>query len=184
MSLKRAFSRERCLWREDVSGDTSLEKRCLWRKDVRDVAGYQLECLHGRHRIQAGREFLSPRNKWWAVDLYLAGIEISFNDLTYLTFVLLDTNIALKRCLIEEYSNEEKPTDGEIYRKIREYHFQRNFSFEMRWWACLKGNRTKNLKGLLRNYELTAAFDSLLDIPGLDDGMMLTMLYTIMALKC
>jgi hypothetical protein len=148
-------------------------------------AGYQLECLHGRHRIQAGREFLSPSNKWWAVDLYLAGItKTSSKDLTCLTFVLVDTNIALKRCLIEEYSNEEKPTDGEIYRKIREYHFQRNFSFEMRWWARLRGNRTKNLKGLLRNYELTAAFDSLLDIPGLDDGMMLTTLHTMMALKC
>ena len=36
--------------------------------------GYQLECLHGRHRIQAGREFLLPRDKWWAVDLYLAGM--------------------------------------------------------------------------------------------------------------
>jgi hypothetical protein len=147
--------------------------------------GYQLECLHGRHRIQAGREFLSPRDKWWAVDLYLAGIiKISFKDLTCLTFVLVDTNTALKRCLIEEYSNEEKPTDGEIYRKIREYHFQRNISFEMRWWARLKGNRTKNLKGLLRNDDLTAAFDSLLDIPGLDDGMMLTTLHTMMALKC
>lgn len=35
--------------------------------------GFQLECLHGRHRIQAGREFLSPRDKWWTVDLYLSG---------------------------------------------------------------------------------------------------------------
>jgi hypothetical protein len=32
-----------------------------------------LECLHGRHRIQAGREFLSPRDKWWIADLYLSG---------------------------------------------------------------------------------------------------------------
>ena len=36
-------------------------------------AGFQLQCLHGRHRIQAAREFLSPRDKWWAVDLYLSG---------------------------------------------------------------------------------------------------------------
>jgi hypothetical protein len=35
--------------------------------------GHRLECLHGRHRIQAGREFLSPSEKWWTVDLYLAG---------------------------------------------------------------------------------------------------------------
>ena len=96
-------------------------------------ARYQLKCLHGRHRIQVGKEFLSLRNKWWAVDLYLAGIiKTSSKDLTCLTFVLVNTNIALKRCLIKEYSNKEKPTNNKIYRKIREYHFQRNFSFEMR----------------------------------------------------
>ncbi len=27
-------------------------------------AGYQLECLHGRHRIQAGKEVLPPADKW------------------------------------------------------------------------------------------------------------------------
>jgi len=36
--------------------------------------GYQLQCLHGRHRIQAAREFLLPKDKWWTVDLYLAGM--------------------------------------------------------------------------------------------------------------
>jgi len=40
-------------------------------------AGYQLKCLHGRHRVQAGREFLPPRDKWWTVDLYLAGMSTS-----------------------------------------------------------------------------------------------------------
>lgn len=36
--------------------------------------GHRLDCLHGRHRIQAGKEFLPTRDKWWTVDLYLAGI--------------------------------------------------------------------------------------------------------------
>ena len=35
--------------------------------------GYQLHCLHGRHRIEAAREALTPRDRWWTVDLYLAG---------------------------------------------------------------------------------------------------------------
>ena len=40
---------------------------------------HPLDCLHGRHRIQAGKEFLSARDKWWTADLYLAGImESSF----------------------------------------------------------------------------------------------------------
>ena len=33
----------------------------------------RLECLHGRHRIHAGKEILSTGDKWWTVDLYLAG---------------------------------------------------------------------------------------------------------------
>lgn len=46
-------------------------------------AGYQLNCLHGRHRIQAGKEVLPRGDKWWTVDLYLAGkIKLfhEFND--------------------------------------------------------------------------------------------------------
>jgi hypothetical protein len=36
--------------------------------------GYKLECLHGRHRIQAAKQALLPPDKWWTVDLYLAGM--------------------------------------------------------------------------------------------------------------
>ena len=36
--------------------------------------GHRLECLHGRHRIQAGKEFLPARDQWWTVDLYLTGM--------------------------------------------------------------------------------------------------------------
>jgi hypothetical protein len=36
-------------------------------------ANLRLKCLHGKHRIQAGREFLSPRDMWWIADLYLSG---------------------------------------------------------------------------------------------------------------
>lgn len=37
---------------------------------LRFPSGFQLECLHGQHRIQAAREFLPPNDKWWTVDLY------------------------------------------------------------------------------------------------------------------
>ncbi len=36
----------------------------------------RLTCLHGRHRIQAARETLSPNDAWWTVDLYLTGMSI------------------------------------------------------------------------------------------------------------
>ncbi|KAH6670148.1 hypothetical protein B0J14DRAFT_112537 [Halenospora varia] len=126
--------------------------------------GFKLDYLHGLHRIEAAREFLLPTDKWWTVDLYLS-----------------DLGADLKTCLIEEYSNEEKPTDGEIYRKIRQY--EHNLSFKRRWQARLKGNRAKNLHTLLGDEELTEAFDDLLVIYGLwDDGMMLTTLHKIMAM--
>ncbi|KFX95974.1 hypothetical protein V490_03610 [Pseudogymnoascus sp. VKM F-3557] len=128
---------------------------------------FHLECLHGRHRIEAGREFLDPGDDWWTVDLYLS-----------------DLNVDLKTCLVEEYSNEEKPSDGEIYYKMRRYHFQRNFSFEMRWKARLRGKRQQYLLTLTRNEAMTAAFDDLLDIPGLWGGMKITTLHKMMALKC
>ena len=138
-----------------------------------------LEYLHGCHRIQAGKEYLSPIEKWWIVDLYLS-----------------DINYELKTFLIEEYANEEKPYDSEIYRKIREYNSLLTnvdyvilsaicHSLEMRWWARLKGNREANLKGLIGNSRLTSVFDALSRIPGLcDSGMRITTLHTVMAMRC
>jgi Protein of unknown function (DUF3723) len=41
--------------------------------ELRLSSGGQIPCLHGKHRIQAGRECLSAREKWWVADLYLAG---------------------------------------------------------------------------------------------------------------
>ncbi|CAD6446248.1 f68f9563-ded7-4069-bc2f-2a3b06713e93 [Sclerotinia trifoliorum] len=104
-------------------------------------SNYQLTCLHGRHRILAAREILPPANAWWTVDLYLT-----------------DTNPEARRTLIEEYSNEKKPSDGEIYRKVRQYERE--------------------------DGELTAAFDKLLDIPGLWSGMRISTLHKLLDMKC
>ena len=41
--------------------------------------GYELECLHGKHRIQAAKQALLPHDMWWVVDLYPSGmIDYSF----------------------------------------------------------------------------------------------------------
>ena len=34
---------------------------------------FKLECLHGRHRIEAAKLALLPSDRWWTVDLYHAG---------------------------------------------------------------------------------------------------------------
>ena len=43
---------------------------------LRFPARHRLTCLHGRHRIQAARETLPPKDAWWTVDLYLASMSI------------------------------------------------------------------------------------------------------------
>ena len=39
---------------------------------------YKLICLHGQHRVEAAKRWgkLSPKDRWWAVDLYLEGVVI------------------------------------------------------------------------------------------------------------
>ena len=48
----------------------------------------------------------------------------------------------------------------------------------------MRGQRAENLTTLLRDDELTDAFDALLIIPGVWDGMMITTLHKMMAMKC
>ncbi|KAG9229518.1 hypothetical protein BJ875DRAFT_355158, partial [Amylocarpus encephaloides] len=128
-----------------------------------------IECLRGRHRIEAGKVWLPPTEKWWIVDLYLSGISFELETL-----------------LVEEYANEEEPCDSEIYRKIREYY--------LTYYLCkprnalvarFNPNREKRLRGLFRNRMLTAGFDALSKIPGLfDASMMVTTLHTVLATRC
>lgn len=90
----------------------------------------------------------------------------------------------LAQNLLEQHTNDEKPSDGEAYRKIRLYHSKRDIKSEAKWKACLRGCRLKNLNELLADDELTAAFDSLLCIPGIWYGMRLTTLQKMMAMGC
>lgn len=43
------------------------------RPELQLPSGFLLKCLHGRHRVQAGREMTLPQ-LWWTVDLYQAGM--------------------------------------------------------------------------------------------------------------
>ena len=61
------------LERSDLSASALSRTQNGYYPELRLARGARLECLHGKHRIQAGREYLSPRDKWWIVDLYLVG---------------------------------------------------------------------------------------------------------------
>ncbi|KAJ6102590.1 hypothetical protein N7486_005017 [Penicillium sp. IBT 16267x] len=129
----------------------------------------QVLCLHGQHRLRAAEDVLAPSEQWWTVDLYL-------NDISY----------DLRNTLIDEYSNEKMPSDGEIYRKLRQYQNEHNAPFQKRWWARLSENKAKRLRQLMSpdNVDICAAFDALLPIPGLWDGMSIGSLNRVLALKC
>ncbi|KIW30935.1 uncharacterized protein PV07_02626 [Cladophialophora immunda] len=120
--------------------------------------GYQLRCLDGQSRALAAAKVLPVADRRWIVDLYAA-------DLTE----------ELRTILVEEYSNEDRLHPGEIYRKLRLYHLQRdlridNWWFEKRCWARLSAHGRRNVKQLLRHREITAACDALLDVVGLWSG--------------
>ncbi|PGG96174.1 hypothetical protein AJ79_09706 [Helicocarpus griseus UAMH5409] len=127
-----------------------------------------LRGLHGRHRVQAGSELLPPLDRWWTVDLYLD-----------------DVGDNLRTALIEEYANQKKPTDGEVYRKIRQYEGEQNEPFRQRWVACLSKSNRERLDQLdnSRNRQLRQAFDALLVIPGLwGRGMRISMIHRLIAI--
>lgn len=82
---------------------------------------------------------------------------------------MADIGTALKTSLVEEYANKRKPTDGEIYRKIRQYEGQYDKSFRERWFVRLSRSNQERLDQLdnKRNRRIRGAFDRLLTIPGL-----------------
>ena len=86
--------------------------------------------------------------------------------------------------IIESYANEQKPADGEIFRKIRLYHRANDQSAEDRWWACLDRSKLKDLRQLIKRPQLLAAFDELIDMPGLWARIQLGALHRLLALKC
>jgi hypothetical protein len=36
-------------------------------------SGFRLECLRGRHRVEAAKQVLPDRHQWWTVDFYPSG---------------------------------------------------------------------------------------------------------------
>ncbi|KAF2105294.1 hypothetical protein BDV96DRAFT_592750 [Lophiotrema nucula] len=63
-----------------------------------------VECLSGLHRIEAAKEFLDENDQWWTVRLFSKNMPKS----------------ALAR-IVESFSNEQRPSDGEIFQNILLY---------------------------------------------------------------
>ncbi|KAF2849418.1 hypothetical protein T440DRAFT_126264 [Plenodomus tracheiphilus IPT5] len=130
--------------------------------DISDV-----QCLSGMHRIEAAQRYLDDNDKWWIVRLF--SYETPKTTLTR---------------IIESYAHEQKPSDGEVFRKIRLYHRAGDSASEDRWWACLEKSKPKDLRQLLKRKVLVGAFDKLIDMPGLWTGIHIGALHRLLTLKC
>jgi hypothetical protein len=86
--------------------------------------------------------------------------------------------------IIESYSSEKRPSDGEIFRKIRLYHQENDQDAEKRWWSHLEKSKPKDLRQLLKRSSLAAGFDALIDMPGLWSSLQLGALHRLLGLKC
>lgn len=98
-----------------------------------------------------------------------------------------DISEELRTTLVEEYANQKAPTDGEIYRKIRQYEGEQNEPFRERWFVRLSKSNQGRLEQLdnRKNRRLRGAFDKLLRIPGIwPNGMRISMLHRLIATDC
>ena len=76
---------------------------------------------------------LAQRNAWWTVYLYVTGRSV-LDKLPWplLTPASLDTSNELQTALVEEYSNQNPPSDREVYYKIRLYDQEGSLWFKTR----------------------------------------------------
>lgn len=101
--------------------------------------------------------------------------------------VYIDISEELRASLLEEYANQKKPTDGEIYHKIQQYEGEGNEAFWEWWFVWLSPSNQDRLDQLdnRQNRRLRRAFDRLLSIPGLwPNGMRISMLHQLIATGC
>ncbi|KAF7136920.1 hypothetical protein CNMCM5793_006582 [Aspergillus hiratsukae] len=163
--LCEIFSRDRCR-RLDVRNHVTAVVSRQHLEMALASAGVQ--CLHGQHRLKAAEELLPPSDQWWTVDLYLD--DISSN---------------LQAALVDEYSNEKVPSDGEVYLKVRQYQYEGNARFEERWMARLTANKAKRFRQLTSRVDVRAAFDRLRIIPALLlQGMKFGSIPRALAMNC
>ena len=118
------------------------------------------------------------------------------------SLTITDIDPALEAALVEDYSAEKDPDDGEFYCKVRRYQGRggpANPFLERRWMARLeyvsksrakkarsrapgakiKPTKANNLRQILGNTLFMAEFDVQLDIPGLRSGMRLGVMHKV-----
>jgi hypothetical protein len=158
-----------------LSSDSLVENAEEIPPELELPAEIVIECLQGMHRVAAGKEILEPEDWWWTVDLYLEGAITFLRNTIDTNDLYTDASLTLRRALSEEYSDYVNFSDGEIYFKLRQLHYdpdKQNGTLyaEKRILGRLSKDKRKDLKRILKNFTLRTAFDKLLNLPGLWRG--------------
>ncbi|KAJ5465969.1 hypothetical protein N7530_009756, partial [Penicillium desertorum] len=142
---------------------------------------YTLFALDHENVISAAREMfkeLQIEDPWWVADIYVTGAsgDVALHE-------------ELVRSLQESFPNDQRPSDGRIYRNIRYYQGSwigpRNETAEGYWWALLESKPGSRKGDYLRTLSesLQRGFDALLPIPGIWAGMSNGVLHKLKAMK-
>ncbi|KAF5716302.1 slyX domain-containing protein [Fusarium globosum] len=132
----------------------------------------KLQCFRGKYRVEAAQAILH-HDLWWAVDLFA-------NDISE----------DLKSFLSDEYMNERKFCDGELFFHIRVFQkpesSRKNDYLASRWLARLASvsnsqNRFKNFNSLLGQKAFLDRFDRFLKMSSLLHDMKLSTLNKVLS---
>ncbi|OCL03052.1 hypothetical protein AOQ84DRAFT_420650 [Glonium stellatum] len=126
-----------------------------------------VDCLNGLHRTCAAKRHLDQNDQWWTVRLFSK-----------------ELSTAASKRIIEAFRNEQPFSDGEIFRKMRQYHQMGDKKTENQWLARLTPTKQKDLRQLLKDKRFAAAFDELVDMQGMWDPIKLGTLHRLLSLKC
>lgn len=96
------------------------------------------------------------------------------------------------RSLRERFPNDQRPPDGLIYERIRYYEGYLdgpvNRIAANHWWAALErvsgSKKGKYLRAFFKHPTLPQAFDALLPIAGIWEGMRIGVLHKLVAMRC
>ena len=157
-----------------------------WPKDgeIPFLSPDRIECLHGLHRVQAGKAYLDANDQWWTVRLYTEGLGPWGDIRVMLANSVIERESSIAPDIVEKFGNEQAYTDGHIFRRILDYQRQRDDISERKWWARLTSSKRRDLKQLLKDKPLASAFDRLSKFPGFWKPVRLGSLHRLLTLKC
>ena len=148
-----------------------------------------LSCAHGRHRIEAAKQFLPEDDQRWTIKIFLVKSKssaLASFDLGSLLTVPSDEFKKLAALWKHSFHYEAVLSDGEIYRQVRTCKKAGDTAQVETLTAYLSDSKQNCQRQLLNHKGLTAGLDALLDIPGMwgPDSLKYGNAQTILALRC